>query len=57
MNCSYSEGNVSLGEHELDPCVYEEVERYENVTVVISRCKKCGKLDIGWVRQDNTRKV
>lgn len=45
------------GIHELEPCLYEEVERYENVTVVISKCVHCGKIDISWVRQDNTRKV
>ena len=45
------------GEHELDPCVYEEVERYENVTVIVSKCKNCGHIDISWLRQPNTREV
>ena len=37
--------------YELSPHVYEEVERIENATVVISRCTECGKYDIGWFRQ------
>lgn len=36
--------------YELSPHVFEEVERVENATVVISRCKDCGKYDIGWFR-------
>lgn len=37
--CEFPEGITikSDGEHELDPCVYEEIERYENVPVIISR--------------------
>ena len=38
------------GIHELDPCIYEEVERYENVTVIISKCIHCGEIDISWTR-------
>lgn len=45
------------GIHELDPCIWEETERYENVTVSVCKCINCGEIDIGWVRQDNTRKV
>ena len=37
--------------YELSPHVFEEVERIENATVVISRCKDCGKYDIGWYRE------
>lgn len=37
--------------YELSPHVFEEVERVENATVVISRCTECGKYDIGWFRQ------
>ncbi len=32
------------GVNELDPCVYEEVERYRNVTVSVLRCPKCGAI-------------
>jgi hypothetical protein len=57
--CNHPNGIIIKpdGVNELDPCVYEEIERYENVTVIISKCIHCGELDISWVRQDNTRKV
>lgn len=45
------------GVHPLDPCVYEEIERYENVTVSVLRCQNCGHIEIEWVRQANTRKI
>ena len=59
MKCEFPKG-ISFkpdGVHEVDPCVYEEIERYENVTVVISKCKRCGHTYISWFRQKNTRKV
>ncbi len=57
--CEWPEGIIFKpdGVRELDPCVYEEVERYKNVTIVITRCKKCGNIDILWTRQENTEKV
>lgn len=57
--CHYPEGfTIKLdGENELDPCRYEEIERYRNVTVSIRRCKVCGNIDIVWFRQDNTEEV
>lgn len=45
------------GINELDPCVYEDIVMYANVTVLISRCKKCGHIDISWMRQDNTDEI
>lgn len=47
-----------LGEKfEIDPCRYETVEIYRNVTVVVSKCMKCGNIDIAWIRQDNTEEL
>ena len=59
MNCSFGDGIVIKpdGIHELDPCEYEEIEAYANVTVHISRCRKCGKIDISWEKQDDTEKI
>lgn len=34
------------GIHEADPCIYKEIERYENVTIIINWCTKCGHIDI-----------
>lgn len=41
----------------LDPCIYEEVERYENVTVSVMRCKRCGHTEVSWFKQPDTREV
>lgn len=45
------------GENELDPCVYQIIEKYKNVTVEIGECIYCGNVDVSWIRQDNTEKV
>ena len=29
------------GVNELDPCIYEDIAKYKNVTITISKCKKC----------------
>lgn len=57
--CSLPEGVVIKpdGVHELDPCIYEEVERYRNVTVSVLRCTKCGHTEITWHRQEDTEEV
>ena len=56
--CSFGDMTIKPdGIHELDPCVYEDIEMYANVTVVVSRCKKCGNVEISWIRQDNTEEV
>jgi hypothetical protein len=57
--CEFPEGITVKpdGENELDPCVYEDIEMYTNVTVIISRCKKCGHEEISWLRQENTEKI
>lgn len=48
--------SIKLGseKYEVDACVYEEIERHENVTVTVHKCKKCGHIDISWHRQENT---
>lgn len=45
------------GVNELDPCVYEEVECYKNVTVHVMRCLRCGHVEISWERQEDTEEV
>lgn len=54
--CEYPEGmtmavQTDTGLVEIDPCVYEEIERHENVTVIVSRCIHCGNIDISWVEE------
>ena len=57
--CSFGDGVVIKpnGVDELDPCIYEDIEMYTNVTVVISKCIKCGHVEVTWMRQDNTEDV
>lgn len=38
--------------HELDPCLYEDIEIHTNCTVIVSKCKKCGHLEISWVKNE-----
>lgn len=45
---------MRIGEHEIDPCLYEVVQRVENVTVEILRCKYCGKTEVTWIKQENS---
>lgn len=54
--CSFPNGVVVKpdGVNELDPCLYKEEERHTNVTVIVSRCVRCGNVDIAWYPQSNT---
>jgi len=52
--CQWDGFDIKLGEMPLDPCIYEEIERYANVTVSINRCVKCGNISISWYRQEDT---
>lgn len=45
------------GINELDPCIYRDTEKYENVTVVISKCEKCGHVIVSWSRQPDTIQI
>lgn len=39
------------GEHALSLHEYEEVETIHNACVQILKCRKCGKLSIGWYKE------
>lgn len=54
--CTFGDGITVKpdGRNELDPCLYQEIEAYKNVTVHVLRCVRCGHIDISWSRQDNT---
>lgn len=51
--CPGGETLYLLGE-ELDPCDYKEIERHENVTVLVSRCRRCGHILVEWLRTPET---
>lgn len=57
--CSFGDGVIFKpdGKYKLDPCVYEEVAKYANVTVTVLRCKNCGHTEIEWERQDDTEEL
>ena len=57
--CKYPEGFVIRpdGIHDLDPCIFEEDEVWKNVVVQILKCKRCGKISIGWYKTPNSIKV
>lgn len=53
--CEHPEGEkVYLFGHEVDPCDYKEIERHENVTVLVSRCRRCGNVLVEWIRTPET---
>ena len=57
--CRFPNGIVVKpdGINELEPCRYEDIEIHKNVTVIVSRCKKCGHIDYQWKRQPNTESI
>ena len=57
--CSFGDGITIKpnGVDELDPCIYEDIEMYTNVTVVVSKCIKCGHIEVTWIKQENTEDV
>ena len=53
--CSFGDGvEVKIGGVPVDPCCYEVVAIYKNVTVEVLRCKDCGHEDFAWYKQENT---
>ena len=57
--CTFGDGITRItikpdGVNEFDPCLYEEIETYKNVTVHVLRCARCGHIEVEWERQDNT---
>ncbi len=57
--CKFPDG-VTIkpdGVNELDPCRYDEIAEYRNVTVQVWKCHKCGHIEFMWKRQDDTYKV
>lgn len=56
--CSFGDAVIKPnGINELDPCLYEDIKMYTNVTVVVSQCKRCGHIETSWIRQDDTEEI
>ena len=45
------------GVHKLSPHQFVEEQLLRNVTVQVLRCKVCGKVSVGWYRQDDTEEI
>ena len=45
------------GENELEACDYVEISRLKNVTISILKCRRCGRIDVAWERQENTEEI
>lgn len=57
-NCSFPENmEMKINNIPVDPCKFIESECYKNVTIQILKCEKCGRISIGWKRQNNTEKI
>ena len=53
--CSFGDGvEMQICGVPVDPCSYETIETYRNVTVKVLRCTKCGHMELNWYMQDNT---
>lgn len=58
--CSFPDGIEDIkpdGVHSLDPCLYEDVEIHTNCTVIVSKCKRCDKMDFSWERTELTEDI
>ena len=57
--CQFPNGIVFKpdGINDLDPCRYIDIEIHKNVTVTVSKCKRCGQIDYSWKKQPNTKSI
>lgn len=56
VRCQFPNGMIVRpdGVHELDPCIYEEVEVVPHCTVHVLRCKRCSHMEIEWERETSS---
>ena len=51
--CSFDGYSIKPdGINDLDPCLYEDIEIHTNCTVIVSRCKKCGHVELSWIKNE-----
>ena len=53
MNKILGEETVTIGGYEYDGHVYKDIEVIKNAKVTVSRCIHCGKIEIGWERNED----
>ena len=54
---NYDNNNIFIGNYQLDPNVYKDVEMYKNVTVIISENIDTGEMIVSWKRQPDTENI
>ena len=54
---NFDENSIMIGNYELDPNIYKDVEMYKNVTVIISENIETGEMVVSWKRQENTENI
>lgn len=55
--CKWPDGIESIkpdGINELDPCQYDVIAEFRNVTVQVLMCRKCQHVEFQWIRQPDT---
>lgn len=51
--CSFDGYSIKPdGINDLDPCLYEDIEVHTNCTVIVSRCKNCGYVELSWIKNE-----
>ena len=54
-DCKHSEDSeVHISKSLIEPCNFQLTDKLANVTVEILTCPTCGKVSIGWYRQEDT---
>ena len=54
---NYDNDNIYIGNYQLDPNIYKDVEMYKNVTVIISENIDTGEMVVSWKRQPDTKNI
>lgn len=57
MSEEYDYDSITIGNYPLDPNIYKDVEKWKNVTVIVSQNIETGETNLSWQRQDNTENI
>lgn len=57
--CKFPNGIIIKpdGINELDPCIYQTQQVIVGAIVVVSKCERCGNIDISWIRTEDTIEI
>ena len=57
MSEEYNYDSITIGNYSLDPNIYKDIEKWKNVTVIVSQNIETGETNLSWQRQDNTENI